>query len=123
MSFACIARSMEQRQLTAPAHYHPRLHHLIITLGGITAVDYSRRQFLVDYEFAPDRRGTVANVLARNGIEPVPERARRTKWSTFLKAHWKVLSASDFLTVEVWTGRGPVTHYLLLLIAPSTFSA
>jgi hypothetical protein len=50
-------------------------------------------------------RGTIANVLKRNGIEPSPERSRRTPWSTFLKAHWKVLAASDFLTVEVWTGR------------------
>jgi putative transposase len=58
-------------------------------------------------------RGTVANVLKRNGIEPAPERRRRTQWSTFLKAHWKVLAASDFFTAEVWTGRGLVTHYVL----------
>src|SRR6202049_868305 len=51
-------------------------------------------------------RGTIANVLKRNGIEPAPERSQRTSWSTFLKAHWKVLAAGDFLTVEVWTGRG-----------------
>ena len=38
-------------------------------------------------------------------------------WSTFLKAHWKVLAASDFLTVEVWTAKGLVTHYLLLVIS------
>ena len=62
-------------------------------------------------------RGTVANVLKRSGIEPSPERRKRTTWSTFLKAHWKVLAASDFLTVEVWTGRGLVTHYLLLVIS------
>jgi len=31
-------------------------------------------------------RGTIANVLKRNGIEPSPERSRRTPWSTFLKA-------------------------------------
>ena len=62
-------------------------------------------------------RGTIANVLKRNGIEPSPERGRRTPWSTFLKAHWKVLAASDFLTVEVWTGRGLVTHYLLFIIS------
>jgi hypothetical protein len=61
-------------------------------------------------------RGTIANVLKRNGIEPSPERSRRTSWSTFLKAHWKVLAASDFLTVEVWTGRGLVTHYLLFVM-------
>ena len=58
-------------------------------------------------------RGTVANMLKRNGIEPAPERSKHTRWSTFLKSHWKVLAASDFLTVEVWTGRGLVTHYLL----------
>src|ERR1700720_1773592 len=62
-------------------------------------------------------RGTIANVLKRNGIEPSPERSRRTPWSTFLKTHWKVLAASDFLTVEVWTGRGLVTHYLLFIIS------
>jgi putative transposase len=62
-------------------------------------------------------RGTIANVLKRNGIEPAPERSRRTPWSTFLKAHWKVLAASDFLTIEAWTGRGLVTHYLVFVIS------
>jgi putative transposase len=56
-------------------------------------------------------------VLKRNGIEPSPGRGQRTPWSTFLKAHWKVLAASDFFTVEVWTGRGLVTHYLLFVIS------
>lgn len=54
-------------------------------------------------------RGTVANVLKRNGIEPAPERSKRTTWSTFLKAHWKVFAANDFFTVEVWTTGGLVT--------------
>jgi putative transposase len=62
-------------------------------------------------------RGTVANVLKRNGIEPSPQRSKQTTWSTFLKAHWEVFAASDFLTVEVWTGRGLVTHYLLFVIS------
>jgi hypothetical protein len=61
-------------------------------------------------------RGTIASVLKRNGIEPAPDRSKRTKWSTFLKAHWKVLSAGDFFAVEVWTGRGLVTHYVLFVI-------
>jgi transposase InsO family protein len=56
-------------------------------------------------------------VLKRNGIEPSPERSRRTPWSTFLKAHWKLLAASDFLTAEVWTGRGLITYYLLFVIS------
>ena len=62
-------------------------------------------------------RGTIANVLKRGGIEPSPERSKRTTWSTFLKAHWKVLAASDFLTAEVWTTRGLVTHYMLFVIS------
>jgi putative transposase len=62
-------------------------------------------------------RGTIANVLKCNGIEPAPERSRHTTWSTFLPAHWKVLAASDFFTVEVWTGRGLITHYLLFVIS------
>ena len=40
-------------------------------------------------------RGTIANVLKHKGIAPSPERSRRTRWSTFLKAHWRVLAASD----------------------------
>src|SRR3989441_8793855 len=62
-------------------------------------------------------RGTVANVLKRSGIEPSPERSKRATWSTFLKAHWKLLAASDFLTADVWTTRGLVTHYLLFVIS------
>ena len=52
-------------------------------------------------------RGTIANVLKRNGIEPSPERGRRTSWSTFLKSHWKVLAASDFLDGRGLDGQGP----------------
>ena len=62
-------------------------------------------------------RGTVCNVLRRNGIEPAPERGKRTTWSTFLRAHWKVLAASDFFTVEVWTPKGLLTHYVLFMIS------
>jgi hypothetical protein len=56
-------------------------------------------------------RGTIANVLKRNGVEAAPERFKRTTWSTFLKAHWRVLAASDFFSVEVWTARGLVGSY------------
>jgi transposase InsO family protein len=62
-------------------------------------------------------RGTVANVLKRNGVEPVPERGRRTRWSSFLRAHWKIFAASDFFSVEVWTPRGLITYYVLSVIS------
>ena len=31
-------------------------------------------------------RGTIANILKENGIDPAPERDAYTRWSTFLKA-------------------------------------
>lgn len=62
-------------------------------------------------------RGTVSNVLKRNGIEPAPERSKRTMRSKFLKAHWKILAASDFFTVEVWTSMGLRTHYVLFVMS------
>jgi putative transposase len=63
---------------------------------------------------------TVGNVLKAHGIEPAPERQRQTTWSTFLKAHWDVLAAIDFTSVEVWTPRGLVTFYLLFVIELKT---
>ena len=51
-------------------------------------------------------RGTIANVLREHGLEPAPERMKRTTRREFLAAHWDVLAAADFFTVEVWTSRG-----------------
>ena len=61
-------------------------------------------------------RTTVANILKRHGIEPAPERGKRTSWRTFLRAHWDVMAATDFFTIEVWTPRGLVTYYVLFVI-------
>ncbi len=38
-------------------------------------------------------------------------------WSTFLKAHWNILRASDFFSVKVWTPGGLVTHLVLFVIS------
>jgi len=65
---------------------------------------------------------TVKNILKRHGIEPAPEREKRTSWTTLLKVHWDVMAATDFFTVEVWTPRGLVTHYVLFIIHLSTRS-
>ena len=65
-------------------------------------------------------RGTIANVLKENGIEGAPDRGGRMPWKTFLKAHWDVLAASDFLTTEVWTKGGLVTYYVFFVIELKT---
>ncbi len=61
-------------------------------------------------------RGTIANILREYGIDPAPERDKRMPWSTFLRAHRECLVATDFLTVEVCTIRGLVTHYVLFFM-------
>ncbi len=63
---------------------------------------------------------TVGNVLKAHGIEPAPDRQRQTTWATFLKAHWDVLAAIDFTTIEVWTKGGLVTFYLLFVMELKT---
>ena len=65
-------------------------------------------------------RGTIANVLKENGIEGSPDRGKRMPWKTFLKAHWEVLAASDFLTTEVWAKGGLVTYYVFFVIELKT---
>ena len=65
-------------------------------------------------------RGTLRRILKDHLIEPAPARGRRIPWSVFLKAHWKSLAASDFFSVEVWSWKGLVTHYVLFVIALAT---
>jgi len=60
-------------------------------------------------------RGTIATILKQHGIEPAPERQKRTTWHEFLKAHWDVLAAADFFTVEVWTAMG-LTRYIVFFV-------
>ena len=63
---------------------------------------------------------TIGNILKEHGIEPAPGRKRQSSWKTFIKAHWDVLSAIDFTTVEVWTKGGLVTYYLLFVMELKT---
>jgi transposase InsO family protein len=63
---------------------------------------------------------TIKAILLRNGIQPAPDRGRRTPWKTFLRAHARSIFAADFFTTEVWTMRGLVTHYTLFVIHHAT---
>ena len=63
---------------------------------------------------------TIANILRQNGIEPAPERSRKTTWKEFLKRHWQQIVASDFFTVEVWTPTGLKRFVILFFMELST---
>jgi putative transposase len=65
-------------------------------------------------------RNTVANILKRHGIEPAPERMKRTTWKEFLKQHWHQIIATDFFSVEVWTRSGLTRFIVLFFIDVST---
>jgi transposase len=43
-------------------------------------------------------RSTIGKILERNGMEPAPERSRKTTWKEFLNQHWEQIVAADFFT-------------------------
>ncbi len=61
-------------------------------------------------------RNTIRRILVDAGLEPAPERGKRTSWATFLKAHWGAVAATDFFTVEVVTNVGLVRYFVLFVI-------
>jgi transposase InsO family protein len=63
---------------------------------------------------------TIANILKQHGIEPAPERHRKTTWKEFLSRHWEQIAASDFFTVEVWTLKGLKRYLVLFFMELST---
>ncbi len=64
--------------------------------------------------------GTIANILKQHGIEPAPERIRKTTWKEFLSRHWEQIVATDFFTIEVWTPTGLQRFLVLFFMELST---
>jgi hypothetical protein len=54
-------------------------------------------------------------------MEPAPQRRKAgMSWARFLKLHWEVLAATDFLTVEVATWHGLATYDVLFVMELAT---
>lgn len=114
-----VARKWDYSQRRGPGR--PRTMKTIVDLILRMALDnrswgYTRIRGALANLVHEVGRGTIANILHERGIEPAPERDRHTRWSTFLRAHWECLTATDFLSVEVYTLTGLVTHYVLFFI-------
>lgn len=58
---------------------------------------------------------TIGNVLKKAGLEPQPDRKRKTTWSEFIQSHWQSLAACDFFTTEVYTLKG-LTRYMVFVV-------
>jgi putative transposase len=63
---------------------------------------------------------TIAKILKQHGIDPAPERSRKTTWKEFLNRHWEMIVASDFFTVEVWPKNGLERFIVLFFMELST---
>jgi len=59
-------------------------------------------------------RNTIKRILLENGFDPI--RRKGMSWETFLKAHWGVIAATDFFSVEVLTRTGLVRYFVLFVI-------
>jgi putative transposase len=59
---------------------------------------------------------TVGNILRRYQIAPAPERSRTTICKEFIRSHLDVFAGADFFAVEVLTGQGLVTYYVLFFL-------
>jgi GNAT superfamily N-acetyltransferase len=65
-------------------------------------------------------RGNIADILKDHGLEPAPERERKTTWKEFLLRQQDVIVAADFFTIEAWTRHGLTRFLVLFLIDLST---
>jgi transposase InsO family protein len=65
-------------------------------------------------------RNTIKRILLEAGMDPAPERSKRTSWSAFLRAHWGAIAAMDFFTVEAVTWAGLVRFHVLFVIDLAT---
>jgi hypothetical protein len=61
-------------------------------------------------------RNTIQRILVDAGLEPAPDRGKKTSWNTFLKAHSGAIAAMDFFSVEVVTPVGLVRYLVPFVI-------
>ena len=65
-------------------------------------------------------RGTIATVLREHGLEPAPDRLKKTTWTEFLTTIGRSCPLRTPFTVDVWTGRGLTRFAVLFIIDLST---
>jgi hypothetical protein len=65
-------------------------------------------------------RRTIADILHRHGLEPPPERSRKTTLKEFLTQHWELIAAADVFPIEAWTPRGLQRFVILFFMELST---
>ncbi|VGO11979.1 hypothetical protein PDESU_00527 [Pontiella desulfatans] len=62
---------------------------------------------------------TIRDIMKRNGLNPVPDKALKnpdSTWSKFISSHIETLVAIDFFTKPVYTLMGKIDAYVLVFI-------
>jgi transposase InsO family protein len=118
-----IARKYDGSAKRAPgrARTPAELQELILALARENRTwGYTRIQGALQNLGHEVGRGMIAKILKEAGIDPAPERKRRTTWKEFLRTHMDVLAATDFFSVEIWTALGLVRYQVLFVIRLAT---
>ncbi len=118
-----IAMKYDGSKQRGPGRPHTRdeIQHLIVRMATENRDwGYRRIQGALSNLGHEVARSTVANILKEHGIEPAPERHRKTTWKEFLARHWEVIVAADFFTIEAWTRTGLTRFVMLFLIDLAT---
>ena len=114
-----VAKKYDGSKMRGPGR--PRTENEIASLlvrmaGENPTWGYTRLRDALRYLGHELGRNTVKRILRDHGIEPAPERNRKTSWKTFIKAHLGEIAAADFFTVEVLTLRGLVRYFVVFVI-------
>jgi len=110
-----------KRRVTGRPQTEDEIEALIVRLAGENRDwGYRRIQGALSNLGHEVGESTIAAILKRHGLEPAPERIRKTTWKEFLTRHWDMIVATDFFTVEVWTKRGLQRFMVLFFIDLAT---
>jgi putative transposase len=97
------------------------VQHLVVRLAKENRTwGYRRIQGALSHVRFKLAVSTIAEILRRHGIEPAPERSRKTSWKEFLAQHWELIVAADFFSVEIWTWKGLKRFLVLFFIDLAT---
>jgi len=95
----------------------PELRALILRMAAENRTwGYTRIQGALQNLGHEIGRGTIAKILQEAGVDPTPDRQKRTTWKEFLRTHWDVLAAADFFSVEVCTALGLVRYHVFFVM-------
>jgi transposase InsO family protein len=118
-----IAQKYDGSKQRGPGRPHTRdeIQHLIVRMATENRDrGYRRIQGALANLGHVVARSTVANILKKHGMEPAPERNRRSTWKEFIARHWELIVAADFFTIEAWTRKGLTRFVVLFVIDLST---